>query len=94
MRAGAGQRRTSLLTAPTVAGPALPSVSDPRTASTIAEPTTTPSAAAPIAAALAASLTPKPTATGRRVCRLIRATALPTASGSGVAEPVTPVIET
>ena len=78
---------TSPATAATVSGPALPSTSEARTASTSAEPTTTPSALAAMPAALAASLTPNPTATGRWVCRLMRATASPTFDASGAAEP-------
>ena len=65
-----------------------------RTLSTSAEPTTTASAPRAMAAALAASLTPKPTATGRPVWRLIRATACATRPASGAAAPVIPVIET
>ena len=69
-------RRRGPLTAATVDGVARPSPSsEVATASTRAEPTTTPSAARPIAAACAAVLTPKPTATGNMVCRLILVTA-------------------
>src|SRR5262249_6604835 len=61
---------------------------------TSAEPTTTPSAPAAITAACSAVRTPKPTATGSLVWRLMRSTAAATFVGSGVAAPVMPVIET
>src|SRR5215210_1725780 len=82
-------------TALTVPGVALPPASRlVRTASTRAEPTTTPSAFDAISRALAAVFTPKPTATGSLVWRLILVTASATRLLSGVAEPVMPVIET
>jgi hypothetical protein len=58
-----------------------------------AEPTTTPAPAAMARACLAVR-TPKPTATGSLVWRLMRETAAVTWPGSGAAEPVMPVIET
>src|SRR5208337_1512921 len=58
---------TSPMTARVVLGLATPSINDRRTASTRADPTTTPSAVSAIAAALEASLTPNPTATGNAV---------------------------
>src|SRR6516162_2439536 len=61
---------------------------------TSAEPTTTPSAPDAITAACSAVRTPKPTATGSLVWRLMRATAAVTLAGSAVAAPVMPVIET
>ena len=61
---------------------------------TSAEPTTTPSAPAAIARACLAVRTPKPTATGSLVWRLMRATASVTLLTSGAAAPVMPVIET
>jgi hypothetical protein len=63
-------------------------------ASISAEPTTTPSAPCAIARACAAVRTPKPTATGSAVWRLMRATADLTLPVSGAAMPVMPVIET
>src|SRR5262249_32799632 len=83
------------VTAATVLGVALPSGSRlVRTASTRAEPTTTPSAPWAIVRACSAFFTPKPTAIGKSVCRLMRATAWATRPNSGVAAPVMPVIET
>src|SRR5262249_57307572 len=61
---------------------------------TSAEPTTTPSAPDAIVAACSAVRTPKPTATGSLVWRLMRATAAVTFAGSATAAPVMPVIET
>src|SRR5262245_52542318 len=61
---------------------------------TSAEPTTTPSAPDAITAACSAVRTPKPTATGSLVWRLMRATAAVTFAGSAMAAPVMPVIET
>ena len=55
----------------------------PCSASTSAEPTTTPSAPAAIARACSAVRTPKPTATGSVVWRLMRATALGDLAGIG-----------
>jgi len=79
----------------TVRAVALPSLSRLlRTISTSAEPTTTPSALRAIAAACSAVRTPKPTATGSAVWRLMRATASATLELSGAAMPVMPVIET
>src|ERR1700731_107495 len=83
------------LTAGTVLAVALPSGSRlVRTASTRAEPTTTPSAPCAIVRACSAFLTPKPTAIGKSVWRLMRATAWATRPNSGVAAPVMPVIDT
>jgi hypothetical protein len=48
----------------------------------------------PIAAACSGVFTPKPTATGRSVCFLIRSMAEATRSESGAAVPVMPVMET
>src|SRR5215510_1319230 len=61
---------------------------------TSAEPTTTPSAPDAIVAACSAVRTPKPTATGSLVWRLMRPTAAVTLAGSAMAAPVMPVIET
>src|SRR6266446_4800898 len=86
---------TPPLAAAPVAGVALPAALRlSRTFSTRAEPTTTASAPCAMAAALAASRTPKPTATGRSVWRLIRRTASTTKPASGAAAPVMPVIDT
>src|SRR5204863_3287769 len=57
-------------------------------ASTSAEPTTTPSAPLAMARACVAVLTPKPTATGSLVWRLMRAIAAVTLEVSGAAMPV------
>ena len=57
-------------------------------------PTTTASAPCAISRAFSAVLTPKPTATGSLVWRLMRATASETRDVFGVADPVMPVIET
>src|SRR5262252_1905129 len=95
LRTPAASSVTSSWTDATVAAVALPAASRlVRTFSTRAEPTTTASASRAITAALAASRTPKPTATGRIVWRLIRLTASATRSASGAAAPVMPVIET
>src|SRR5262249_8907130 len=61
---------------------------------TSAEPTTTPSAPDAITAACSAVRTPKPTATGNLVWRLMRATAAVTLGGSAMAAPGMPGIET
>ena len=86
---------TSVATALTVRGVALPFLSRlSLTALTSAEPTTTPSAPSAMARACFAVRTPKPTATGSLVWRLMRVTAAWTLSASGAAAPVIPVIET
>ena len=94
-RTPSASARTRSATAGTVAAVGL--ASGPRllrTASTSAEPTTTPSALSAIARACSAVRTPKPTQTGSLVWRLMRATAAATLPGSGAAAPVMPVIET
>ncbi len=63
-------------------------------ASTSAVPTTAPSAFSAMARAASGVRMPKPTQTGSLVCRLMRATASPTALASALALPVMPVIET
>src|SRR5581483_6016041 len=85
-------RSVTALTVPSVALPFWSRL--PRSASTSAEPTTTPSAPCAMARALSALRTPKPTATGNWLWRLMRATALATLAASGAAEPVMPVMET
>ena len=83
-----------------VTDPTLPTVARPsesrlsRRRSINAEPTTTASAPCAISRAFCAVFTPKPTATGSLVWRLIRATASDTRVAFGVAEPVMPVIDT
>src|SRR6185295_2202545 len=86
---------TRSATAPTVLGVARPSLSRlARSASTSAVPTTAPLAFSAIARAASGVRIPKPTQTGSLVCRLIRATASPTALESALALPVMPVMET
>src|SRR5262245_26366772 len=86
---------TRLITTVTVFAVALSSPSRlPLSAFTSAEPTTTPSAPDAIIDACSALRTPKPTATGKLVWRLMRATAAATFPGSGVAVPVMPVMDT
>ena len=79
--ASSATRSVTAATVPALARPA-PS-SESRTALTSADPTTTPSAVLPMARAWSAVLTPKPTATGNMVCRLILVTASATRVVSG-----------
>src|SRR5690606_27548774 len=59
-----------------------------------ADPTTTPSATLAIASACSGVRTPKPTATGRSVARLRRATYSPIEARAACCLPVTPATET
>src|SRR5580692_2628346 len=87
-RTPSASARTRSATAATAATDGLPS--GPRllrTASTSAEPTTTPSACSAMARACSAVRTPKPTQTGSLVWRLMRVTAAATWPASGAAAP-------
>src|ERR1700733_14012738 len=90
--------RASLLTS-SVAAITVDEVADPPSsesliASTMEEPTTTPSAVPARAPAVSGVLPPNPTASGSFVSRLRRDTLSPTSLTAGVAAPVIPVIQT
>ena len=95
LRTASASARTLACTAGTNSAEALPSLSRFRpTRSTSAEPTTAASAMRAISAACSGSRMPKPTATGSRVCRLMRATSGATSSATAAFWPVMPVTET